>query len=171
MKFILVIFAVMLQQLTQTSEKEIISFRKLFEDSAVNTSSANNFYQQTRKINEQSASTLIGFKAMSELMMCNHVFSPLSKLSYFNSGKKLLESAIQKDLRNIELRFFRFSTQSNVPALLNYSSNINEDKMILMNYLKISSSTTDKDLYQRIKSYMLKSTYCSASEKQQLTTT
>jgi hypothetical protein len=87
------------------------------------------------------------------------------------SGKKLLESAIQKDLRNIELRFFRFSTQSNVPALLNYSSNINEDKMILMNYLKISSSTTDKDLYQRIKSYMLKSTYCSASEKQQLTTT
>ncbi len=171
MKFILVIFAVMLQQLTQTSEKEIISFRKLFEDSAVNTSSANNFYQQTRKINEQSASTLIGFKAMSELMMCNHVFSPLSKLSYFNSGKKLLETAIQKDPKNIELRFFRFSTQSNVPALLNYSSNINEDKMILMNYLKINNSITDKDLYQRIKSYMLKSTYCSASEKQQLTTT
>jgi hypothetical protein len=161
----------MLQQLTQTSEKEIISFRKLFEDSAVNTSSANNFYQQTRKINEQSASTLIGFKAMSELMMCNHVFSPLSKLSYFNSGKKLLETAIQKDPKNIELRFFRFSTQSNVPALLNYSSNINEDKMILMNYLKINNSITDKDLYQRIKSYMLKSTYCSASEKQQLTTT
>jgi hypothetical protein len=161
----------MLQQLTQTSEKEIISFRKLFEDSAVNTSSANNFYQQTRKINEQSASTLIGFKATSELMMCNHVFSPLSKLSYFNSGKKLLETAIQKDPKNIELRFFRFSTQSNVPALLNYSSNINEDKMILMNYLKINNSITDKDLYQRIKSYMLKSTYCSASEKQQLTTT
>jgi tetratricopeptide (TPR) repeat protein len=81
------------------------------------------------------------------------------------------KAALEKDPKNIELRFFRFSTQSNVPALLNYSSNINEDKMILMNYLKINNSITDKDLYQRIKSYMLKSTYCSASEKQQLTTT
>lgn len=170
MKLLLIILALMLQNLIQTSEKEILLLRKLFEDSAISSSSATNFYEQTRKITPQSTSTLIGFKAMSELMMCNHVFSPLSKLSYFNSGKKLLETAIQKDPKNIELRFFRFSTQSNVPALLNYSSNINEDKLILMNYLKINNSITDKDLYQRIKTYMLKSSYCSSSEKQQLAT-
>ncbi len=171
MKILLLIFTLMIQNLTQTPDKEILSLRKLFEESAVNSSSATNFYQQTRKINEQSPSTLIGFKAMSELMMCNHVFSPLSKLSYFNTGKKLLETAIQKDPRNIELRFFRFSTQSNVPALLNYSSNINEDKLILMNYLKINNTIADKDLYQRVKSYLLKSSYCSSTEKQQLSTT
>jgi len=171
MKVLLLIFALMFQNLTQTPDKELLSLRKLFEESAVSSSSANNFYQQTRKFSDQSVATFIGFKAMSELMMCNHVFSPLSKLSYFNTGKKLLEAAIQKDPKNIELRYFRFSTQSNVPAILNYSSNINEDKLILMNYLKISSSITDKDLYQRIKSYMLKSSYCSATEKQQLSTT
>jgi len=170
MKVTLLIFAMMIQNLTQIPDKEILSLRKLFEESAVNSSSANNFYQQTRKFNEQSVSTLLGFKAMSELMMCNHVFSPLSKLSYFNTGKKLLEKAIQKDPKNIELRFFRFTTQSNIPSLLNYSANINEDKLILMNYLKISNSITDKDLYQRIKSYMLKSNYCSATEKQQIST-
>ena len=171
MKIILLIFALMIQNLIQTPEKEILSLRKLFEESAVSSSSANNFYQQTRKFNDQSFSTLIGFKAMSELMMCNHVFSPISKLSYFNAGKKLLESAIQKDPKNVELRYFRFSTQSNVPGILNYSSNINEDKLILMNYIKNNSSSSDKDLYQRIKSYMLKSSYCSATEKQQLSTT
>jgi len=147
---------------------EYIHYRTLLEESVNSSSRANILYKETRKFNSSSPSVLLGFKAMSDLIMCNHVFSPLSKMSYFASGKNLLEDCIKKDPGNIELRFYRFSTQCNAPALLNYSANIKEDKNILLTFLKLNQNTPDQDLYKRVKNFMLTSSSCSVTEKQLL---
>lgn len=143
-------------------------YRRLLDQSLENKEAANQFYKQLSTVNEDSDPTLLGFKAMSEFMLCKHLFNPMSKLSHFNKGRALLEKAIQKNNLDPELLYFRLSTQSNVPSVLRYSGNINADKLALISYLKkeASDSQADQHVYKRIKAYLLINQYCTAEEKE-----
>lgn len=50
-----------------------------------------------------------------------------TRMELFNSGKSLLEEAITQDATNPEIRFLRFSIQANIPSILMYSGNMDED--------------------------------------------
>ncbi len=55
------------------------------------------------------------------------------KLTVFNSGKKLLETEIKKDLKNAEFRFLRLMIQENSPKTLRYNNQIEEDAQQILN--------------------------------------
>jgi hypothetical protein len=132
---------------------------------ANNKAEAEKFYDRFKTVKEDAAPIMVGFRALSELILCKHVFSPVSKLSHFKKGKRLLELAISREPKNAELIFFRFTTQSNVPSLLNYSDNLNPDRLLLISYLENSSSkAADPDLFKRIRSYLLSSKLCTEQE-------
>jgi hypothetical protein len=152
--FVLLIVALCLRS---HAEGSVIELRKLFEASVGSSTYAKAFFTAAKEIDTNSSPLLIGFKAMSELMMCNHVMNPITKLSHFKRGKALLEAAIAKDPKSIELRYFRFSTQCNAPAILNYNSNLVGDKKLLVDYLKTEepNKNKDEDLYARIQAFML----------------
>jgi len=147
---------------------DLPTYRKLMERSVVDDAIADQFYQKCKTINEDSAPIYLGFRAMSEFMLCNHVFNPVTKWSHFKKGKKMLEEAISRSSDNPELRFFRFTVQSRVPAMLNYNASLNEDKLVLLEYLK--KEPQDKDLYNRITTFLLETKYCSTMEKERLKT-
>ncbi len=71
-------------------------------------------------------STAKAYQAASTCMMAEYVFSPIKKLKYFNQGKTALEQLIneQKTAENVYLRLL---IQLNIPRLLNYYKNIDED--------------------------------------------
>jgi hypothetical protein len=143
----------------------LVDLRLQLDQAANNKVKAQQFNDRFKQVTEAGQPVLVGFKAISELILCKHVFSPISKLSHFRKGRGLLEKAIAASPKNPELSYFRYTTQSNVPALLNYSGNIYQDKGVLINYLKSSGSkAADPDLYNRIRSYMLGSKYCTAEE-------
>jgi hypothetical protein len=142
----------------------LVSLRQQLDGAANDKALAEKFNDQFKNVNERSLPILQGFKAISEMVLCKHVISPISKLSHFKKGKRLLESAIAASPENPELCFFRFTTQSNVPSLLNYSSDIQADKQVLINALKSGSIKGDPDLFKRIRNYMLSSKYCTAQE-------
>lgn len=139
-------------------DAELLTFRKMLYESESSPSMATMFYTVTKKINEQSVPVVRGYKAMAAMMMCKHVSNPVSKLSYFNEGKKELETAVRSDPSNVELRFLRFSTQSNTPAILGYSGDLQSDEKVLRHYLETESGTNDADLYNKISTFMLKKT-------------
>ena len=149
---------------------DIKLLRRLLNESPKNEKTAEFFFEQTKNFNETNGALLLGFKAMSEFMLCNHVSNVFSKLSHFNTGKRLLEEVIKKDSKNVELIYFRFTVQTNVPALLAYSAKIKEDKQFLINYLKdnFSNANKDVDLYSRIKLYLLQCDACSQAEKENI---
>ncbi len=149
---------------------DIKLLRKLLNESSKNQKTAQLFYEQTKNFKQSGEPILVGFKAMSEFMLCNHTSNLFSKYNHFNEGKKLLETAINQDLKNTELVYFRFITQTNVPILLGYSSKISEDKKFLLNYLKdnFSNANKDVDLYNQIKNYLLQCDACSLAEKENL---
>lgn len=94
---------------------------------------------------------LFGYKGSAIMMMAKHVFNPFSKLSYFKKGKNILESAIQADQKNVELRFLRYTIQTNIPSFLNYDNNVESDKAFLTKSL---SKLNDMKLKKIISSYL-----------------
>lgn len=68
-----------------------------------------------------------------QVFLANHVFSPFSKLSTFNKGKKNIEEAISKEPNNIEIHFIRLSIQMKAPLFLGYSSNVAADTEFIEN--------------------------------------
>jgi len=143
---------------------DLTAYRKLLDQSLEDEDASDRFYAQFKSLKEDREPILVGFKAMSEFMLCKHRNNPITQLNHFNKGRKLLESAIKRDNANPELLFFRLSTQSNIPSLLRYSMNIKNDKLALINYLK-SNNGADQLLYSRIKSYLLINQYTTAEEK------
>lgn len=79
-----------------------------------------------------SDATANGYRGALTMIMASHVFNPVSKLRYFNSGKRILEDAISKEPGNTELRYLRLSVQSNLPSLLNYRASISNDRQYII---------------------------------------
>lgn len=113
---------------------------------------------------EQSAFVL-GYKGATKMVMAKHVFNPFTKLSYFNAGKKMLNTAISKDNDNVELVFLRYATQVSAPSILGYNHHIETDKKLILKSL--GNDQIDEQLAKTIVSFMKQQKLTSA-EKQQL---
>lgn len=135
--------------------------RTLYYDASQSSRAADKFYG-IMKETDAGSPLLLGYKGMAEFMKCYHSLNPVTKLSYFGKGKSNLDQAIQLDPDNIELRYLRFTVQTNIPFLLNYSSEVDEDKQVI---IKNFSSLQDEELKQLIREYMLETKECSDEER------
>lgn len=140
-----------------SSSIDLLELRKQLDQAANNSKAADQLNDRLKDLEERNAAPImLGFKAISNLILAKHAFNPMSKVSHFKKGKRILEAAIARDSKNPELIFFRYTTQVNVPSMLNYSSNLKGDRTLLFNYLKTSAKAPkDADLYRRIKNYLL----------------
>ena len=141
--------------------------RLLYQKAATEEASCKKLLHLLRPFNENNNALLAGYKASGTMMMAKYVFNPLSKLSFFSKGKKLMEKAIEKDNENIELRFLRFMVQTNAPSFLGYRSAIQEDKLFLIQSIPTPG---DKNLEQFILSFLGDSDQLTTVEKQRLKT-
>jgi hypothetical protein len=97
--------------------------------------------------------------------MANHSKEKKEKIKLFNTGKKMLEESIASDSSNIELRFIRFTIQSNCPKVLRYNKEIPSDKnFILKNY----SSLMNVAIKKMIVSFFNQSNSVTDAERQKL---
>ncbi len=103
--------------------------------------------------NETNYPLLFGYRGGATMLMAKHAFNPFSKLSYFKKGKLMLESAIKADHTNVELRFLRYTIQTNVPGFLNYKSDKNLDKTFISQSLP---KLKDQELKKIIIEFLLK---------------
>jgi hypothetical protein len=139
--------------------------RTLYQKAATEEESCQKLLTLLKPFNESNNALLTGYKACATMMMANYVSNPFSKLSRFLKGKKLLEKAIQADRENAELRFLRFTVQTNAPSFLGYRHATNEDKLFL---IKSVAFLTDTNLKQMITSFLVKSNHLTPGEKQRL---
>ena len=70
--------------------------------------------------------------------------TPKEKVAVFKEGRLLLEKAIEKDPKNGEYRFLRFAIQENVPKILKYANNIDEDLELIIRSYKSMDPTLKK---------------------------
>ncbi|MBA2499372.1 MAG: hypothetical protein H0V30_06560 [Chitinophagaceae bacterium] len=109
--------------------------RALYQKAAKEEKICNKLIGWLSPYNEKNNPLLFGYKAGGTMMMANYVFNPISKFSYFNKGKKMLDKAISADGKNVELRFIRLTIQTNIPSFLGYKNHIGSDKTFLLQTL------------------------------------
>lgn len=106
--------------------------RSLFKEAATDEKACKAMLAILEKVDENKP-LLLGYKASATMMMANYVGSPFSKLSYFKKGKQMLELAVGKDKRDVELRLLRYLVQKSAPSFLGYHSHLEEDKAFISN--------------------------------------
>ena len=60
---------------------------------------------------------MMAYKGAALTTLANCKDTPFSKLSVFNKGKDLLETAIGMDAESVEARFLRYTVQTNIPGI------------------------------------------------------
>ncbi|RZK78536.1 MAG: hypothetical protein EOO92_10920 [Pedobacter sp.] len=147
------------------NEPDVSELRDLFYKAAVNKSSSQKMSKILDKVDDKSTPILLCYKGVSDMIQAKHVLNPISKLSMFNSGKTLIEEAIKRDPDDLEMRFLRFSIQSNLPGFLGYREDLSSDKLKLVNEI---GSLEDEQLKRNIIEYLSSSKYCTEEELKKL---
>jgi hypothetical protein len=119
-------------------------------------------YDTLNSVSEKDGNVLMAYKGASIAMKGRFEKGVRQKSIIFKEGVSLVEAAIDKDPKNIEIRFVRLTIQQNSPKILKYKKNIDEDTgFILTNYNKIKSNKLKKHL----KGYILNSNHFTEEEK------
>ncbi|CAN5243518.1 hypothetical protein BH09BAC6_BH09BAC6_00440 [soil metagenome] len=130
MKLLLIAFFTVF--LYQTTKPTLSELRSCYQQAGIKKAAAEKLNQLTALVDSGSEPVLIGYKGANEMLQAKYILNPITKLSRFNKGKTLLQMAIKRDTTNLEIRFLRFSIQSNIPSFLNYNAEMIPDKQFLI---------------------------------------
>lgn len=150
--------------LNPVDSKTISTLRKLYLDAAVKKESLDQLKSVLDKTTDNDP-VLNGYRGCSLMIEANYLINPISKLNYFNKGKEILEKAIKASEDNVELRFLRFTIQSECPSILGYSDDLKSDKEFL---IKKTMAITDNTLKKNIISFLKSSNKLTEVEKKKL---
>ncbi len=84
-----------------------------------------------------------GYYATMLFMKSKFVKFPITKYNYFKKGKKQLDSLINNNKNNIEIRYLRFLLQSEMPKFLGYHRNIEDDYLLIIDGIESSNLKND----------------------------
>ena len=104
-----------------------------------NAISAKNIVAVNKEINILKSISLKNKEAFEGTLLMKKaglVNNPREKLQLFKEGRKKLEAAISKEPDNVEFRFLRFIIQENTPRILNYKTNLEADKLMIVKNIK-----------------------------------
>jgi len=147
---------------------EMMKLRESYYRSSEDAKMAESFYELLESSSVEQP-LRFGYFGMANFMLAYHSLNPFDKFKYFIAGKEILADAISAAPQNTELRYLRFTVQTNAPAFLNYRRHLSEDKQVLLNTLSSKlPDLIDNDLRMRISKYLQKTKFCTLREKESL---
>jgi len=141
------------------------SVRGLYSDAAVQEDSAKKMFRMLQRITETDDAVLLAYKGAVTMVQAKYTFNPITKFLCFKRGKNLVEKAISRDSADIEIRYLRFTLQSNLPGFLGYSSQLKTDKDFLVSRCPL---ITDAVLRGMVINFLLSSEYCNSEDVKKL---
>lgn len=145
---------------------QVENMRVLFFD-ASSDQGIKGFYNNAQLLDE-STPILKAYKGVATAMQAEVASSVSEKLDYFNKGKALLETALASDWYNAEIRFLRFSVQSEVPFILGYADKLDEDAAIIIEAFRNNSIDKTNDFWKRAIQFMVDSGELSDENKKEV---
>lgn len=109
-----------------------------------------------------------GYKGAATAMSAQFKNWPHEKLSAFNEGKSLLETSIEKNPWNAELRFIRLTLQCQSPSFLGYTDNITQDCQLIIDHIALNYIQVKDAYWQNAIKFILQQNAIDASQKKAL---
>ncbi|MGY0391045.1 hypothetical protein ACW5R3_00625 [Bizionia sp. KMM 8389] len=159
MKYLIICF---LTLFTITQTLELSEVRIAYKEAAQTPEKVDVFYKQLATVTKEDNMALVAYKGASIALKARSAKTLKAKKNGFIEGVSYIEYAIDTEPNNIETRFIRLGIQENTPKILNYKSNIEEDKQFLLSQYPYISS---KNLKTHIKDYILQSPSFTDNEK------
>ena len=134
MKIKTALIAVLMMMLTTAySQADVGKLRKAFFAMKTDSCGAATLFNMARQ-ESYSDAVVQAYAGAGEAAMAECMSGPLDKLGTFKRGKRNIEEAVEKEPAVAEIRFLRFATQANIPAMLGYN-NKSDDKPIVIKKL------------------------------------
>ena len=144
---------------------DMSKIRSLYQRAAEVKQDALQLNQLLLPVESDAAPVMLCYKGAGEMMQAKYTFNPIVKLEKLNNGKALIKKAFCRDTLNLEMRFIRFSIQSNLPAFLGYHDELEYDKHFMLSNTKGSK---DEELKAMIFNYLSTLPVISPAELKQL---
>ena len=165
MRILIILICFIMPLQSSAADPFLEQVRNLYVLAAEQEKSCEELIKNLEPYNENNHPLYAGYKAAATMLMAKYVFSPFSKLNNFKKGKNLLEKAISKDEKNVELRFIRYAIQLNAPSFLNYKDAVKDDKTYLINNYNV---LTDSQLKYNIYQFFKNNSVLTADDKKKL---
>jgi hypothetical protein len=166
MKEIAIVFLFVVNSITSFGQGMTVEeARKIYSALMQDKATCEAAYKKFSQVTAADNTLLMGYKGAVTVAMSKYVKVVKEKIGYFNNGKKLIEAAIAEDDKNVELKFIRFTIQSNCPPALKYNQNIPADKKYIIDNL---TNVKNASVRSSIKEYLLQSKDVSEVEKQKI---
>lgn len=143
--------------------QELPNVRQSYVDASKSQKNAEEFYNLMDNYNKDNK-VLLAYKGASIALKAKYAKQIKQKKSLFIEGVKMLEMALKNDPNNLEIRLIRLSIQENSPKILNYKSNIDEDKKLLLS----NFDNQNQSLKEYIKNYIVQSNGFTDKEKKSI---
>ena len=96
---------------------------------------------------ESSKPSIIAYVCAIEMKQADYSLNPMAKLKTFNRTKKKLNQLIVNNPNSVHLRYIRLFLQEKTPSILGYTDFIEEDKLFLIEKLKMTDDSDYLDTY------------------------
>jgi len=146
----------------QSQSADLNDIRSRFSQAVKSEESCLNLYNEMMQQKGKQSATFNCYLGVVTVSMAKYTSNLFTKLDYFQSGKKLIEAAIKDEPYNVELRFLRYTIQEHVPFFLDYSSDLDADKKMIMESLEFLNMPK---LKEAIINYIVNSESFSDEEK------
>ncbi len=143
----------------------IDEIRDKFQKAIDNSNMTDKLSMELNKI-QKPEPLVLAYIASLEALKAKHSWSPVSKLQYMESHKRMMNDAVRKSPNSMEIRYLRYNIQRSVPSYLGYSKNLAEDKMFIVDaFINKKFDSKNKKLIKEVYDYMVQSNSLTPEEK------
>jgi hypothetical protein len=112
----------------------------------------------TKLVNSKPDSPLIlAYKGAAVSIRAKYNFWPWDKLSDVHKGLELLNKSVDLDKDNLEIRFLRFAVLHNLPSILNYSDEADQEAESIFSLLTNKNYSYDEFLIKNVVEFLINS--------------
>ena len=152
---------------TVNSPFALANLRHHFEQAAADKAAGEKFYKLLADYNDHDG-LVLAYKGASEAIRARDA-SMFNKLTYVQDASRTFEQAVSINSANPEIRFLRFTVESNLPGFLGLSKHVDEDKALLLNAaLTHPGSGLDAEAFRTVRDYLVERGHVSEGEAQRL---
>lgn len=150
-----------------TSPYHPANLRHYYQQAAADKEAGEKFYQLLANYNDDDA-LVLGYKGAAQAIRARDA-SMFNKLTYVQDAARTFEQAVGLAPKNPEIRFLRFSVESNLPAFLGLSKHVEEDKEFLLNSaLGHPKSGLDAEAFRAVRKFLVARGHVSDAEAKRL---
>ena len=144
------------------------ALRQHFRQAAQDEASSRRFHQLMSQYAAENA-VVLAYKAASEAILAKHTGGLFDKLDRVKAAGRQFDQAVALDPRHPEIRFLRFSVESNLPGFLGASKHVEEDKHLLVQtLLSHPKSGLDAEAFQTVRDYLVRGNHLTDEQEAHL---